>query len=106
MPQLYGEQKAYIIGNSLSSRNAFVSWLIKDGHFPGNRDHCFSEKWKEKEDGRPLVVSRENGEDFLELFKQIPSAKDPENSVEENSMQNGIAWRFWEEVYLGSIRRK
>ena len=94
----YGEQKAYIIGNSLSSLAAAV-WLIKDGHFPGNRITVFGEVEKKKEDGRPLVISRENSEDFLELFKQIPSAKDPENSVEEKLYANGITWRSWEEVY-------
>ena len=38
----YGEQKAYIIGNSLSSLAAAV-WLLKDGHFPGNRITVFGE---------------------------------------------------------------
>ena len=42
----YGKQKAYIIGNSLSSLAAAV-WLIKDCHFPGSSIMVFGEgTWK------------------------------------------------------------
>lgn len=38
----YGKQKAYIIGNSLSSLAAAV-WLIKDCHFPGSSIMVYGE---------------------------------------------------------------
>ena len=46
----YGKQKAYIIGNGLSSLAAAV-WLIKDCHFPGSSIMVFGEgteggRWK------------------------------------------------------------
>ena len=62
----YGKQKAYIIGNSLSSLAAAV-WLIKDCHFPGSSIMVYGENEEACGNAGPLVVSRENCEDFLEL---------------------------------------
>ena len=68
----YGKQKAYIIGNGLSSLAAAV-WLIKDCHFPGSSIMVFGEGTEGEEEIRPLVVSRENRKDFLEY--RIPGKK-------------------------------
>ena len=49
----YGKQKAYIIGNGLSSLAAAV-WLIKDCHFPGSSIMVFGEGTEGEEEIRPL----------------------------------------------------
>lgn len=69
----YGKQKAYIIGNGLSSLAAAV-WLIKDCHFPGSSIMVFGEGTEGEEEIRPLVVSRENCKDFLEMCGKIPDS--------------------------------
>ena len=55
----YGKQKAYIIGNGLSSLAAAV-WLIKDCHFPGSSIMVYGENEEACGNAGPLVVSREN----------------------------------------------
>lgn len=69
----YGKQKAYIIGNSLSSLAAAV-WLIKDCHFPGSSIMVYGENEEACGNAGPLVVSRENCEDFLELCGKLPGS--------------------------------
>ena len=69
----YGKQKAYIVGNSLSSLAAAV-WLIKDCHFPGSSIMVYGENEEACGNAGPLVVSRENCEDFLELCGKLPGS--------------------------------
>ena len=54
----YGKQKAYIIGNSLSSLAAAV-WLIKDCHFPGSSIMVYGENEEACGNAGPLVVGRD-----------------------------------------------
>lgn len=67
----YGNQKAYIIGNGISSLAA-AFWLIRDCHFPGNGITILGEMEKSGRNENSLVVSQEDCEDFLELSGKIP----------------------------------
>lgn len=64
----YGKQKAYIIGNSLSSLAAAV-WLIKDCHFPGSSIMVYGENEEACGNAGLLVVSRENAKIFWNVWK-------------------------------------
>ena len=66
----YGDQKAYIIGNGLSSLAA-AFWLIQDCHFPGKGSTVLGKMEGPDRNKKPLVVSRKDCEDFLELFGKI-----------------------------------
>ncbi len=67
----YGDQKAYIIGNGLSSLAA-AFWLIRDCHFPGNGITVLGEMERSDRNEKSLVVSQKGCEDFLELSEKIP----------------------------------
>lgn len=79
----YGKQKAYIIGNSLSSLAAAV-WLIKDCHFPGSSIMVYGENEEACGNAGLLVVSRENCEDFLELCGKLPGSRGKSVYVSKN----------------------
>ena len=87
----YGKQKAYIIGNGLSSLAAAV-WLIKDCHFPGSSIMVFGEGTEGEEEIRPLVVSRENCKDFLEMCGKIPDSGEKVFTFPKTEGRECLGW--------------
>ena len=72
----YGKQKAYIIGNSLSSLAAAV-WLIKDCHFPGSSIMVYGENEEACGNAGPLVVAGKTAKIFWNCVEncQVPGKK-------------------------------